>query len=323
MSGGDTGTEGTVNAHQPGSDRDVRVAELAVLGVMVLWAANFIVVKAANAQIPPVGFALLRFGAAALVLLVILRWREGGIGLPRRDLLPLLALGGLGFGIYQILWATALQEIAAGDSALIIGATPVLVALFAVVAGSDTLTPLKLAGALISFAGVGLVIAGGTGLTLGATLVGDLLTLLAAICWAGYTAFAAPFLHRVSPLRTTAWAMVGGTLVLLPVGLLQLGAADLGAVEAGSWLGLAYSALLPAGIANVIVFQAVRLVGPTRITAFQFLVPAFAVVIAAIFLAEPIHAGQVVGGAVIVAGVWLTRRRRIGVGGLRLRPRSA
>jgi drug/metabolite transporter (DMT)-like permease len=243
--------------------------------------------------------------------------------LPRRDLLPLLALGGLGFGIYQILWATALQEIAAGDSALIIGATPVLVALFAVVAGSDTLTPLKLAGALISFVGVGLVIAGGTGLTLGATLVGDLLTLLAAICWAGYTAFAAPFLHRVSPLRTTAWAMVGGTLVLLPVGLLQLGAADLGAVEAGSWLGLAYSALLPAGIANVIVFQAVRLVGPTRITAFQFLVPAFAVVIAATFLAEPIHAGQVVGGAVIVAGVWLTRRRHIGVGGLRLRPRSA
>jgi len=306
-----------------GPDREVRIAELAVLGVMALWGANFIVVKAANEQIPPVAFAMLRFGSAALILLAILRWREGGIGLPRRDLLPLLALGGLGFGIYQILWATALQDIAAGDSALLIAATPVLVALFAVVAGSDTLTRLKLAGAIISFIGVALVIAGGTGLTLGSTLIGDLVTLLAAACWAGYTAFAAPFLRRVSPLRTTAWAMIGGTLVLVPIGLTQLVATDLATVETGSWLGLAYSALLPAGLANVIVFQAVRLVGPTRITAFQSLVPAFAVIIAALFLAEPIHAGQVVGGAVIVVGVWLTRRPNLVVPRFRPRPRAA
>ena len=299
------------------------MAELAVVAVMVLWAANFVVVKAANLEIPPVGFAMLRFGSAALILLAILRWREGAIGVPRRELVPIVALGGLGFGIYQILWATALQDIAAGDSALLIAATPVLVALLAVVAGSDTLTRPKLVGALVAFAGVGLVVAGGTGLTLGVTLVGDALTLLAAVCWAVYTAFAAPFLRRVSPLRTTAWAMVGGTLVLVPVGVLQLGATDLGSVSSGAWAGLVYSALLPAGLANVVVFQAVRLVGPTRITAFQFLVPAFAVVLAAAFLAEPIHAGQVVGGAVIVVGVWLTRRRHVGAPRVRLRAGSA
>ncbi len=302
---------------------EVRIAELATLGVMVLWGANFIVVKAANTQIPPVSFAMLRFGIAALLLLAILRWREGGISIPRADLLPILALGGLGFGIYQILWATALQEIAAGDSALLIAATPVLVALLAVVAGSDTLTRPKLVGAIISFTGVALVIAGGTGLTLGATLVGDAVTLLAALCWAGYTAFAAPFLRRVSALQTTAWAMVGGTLVLVPLGLIQLVGTDLGAVDGGAWAGLAYSALLPAGVANVIVFRAVHLVGPTRITAFQSLVPGFAVVLGALLLAEPIHAGQIVGGAVIVGGVWLTRRGSFGGLGLRLRSRLA
>ena len=55
----------------------------------------------------------------------------------------------------------------AGDSALIIAATPVLVALIAVVAGSDVLTPAKLVGGLVSFAGVAVVIASGQGLTLG------------------------------------------------------------------------------------------------------------------------------------------------------------
>ena len=54
--------------------RERRVAEAGVLAVMVFWAANFIVVKAANEQIPPVTFAFLRFGIAALTLLLALRW---------------------------------------------------------------------------------------------------------------------------------------------------------------------------------------------------------------------------------------------------------
>ena len=65
---------------------------------MVLWAANFIVVKSAVAQLPPVGFTFLRFTLASATLFVLLRWREGSIGLPRRDLIAILALGAVGFG---------------------------------------------------------------------------------------------------------------------------------------------------------------------------------------------------------------------------------
>ena len=87
-----------------------------MLVVMVAWAANFIVVKAANEQILPVTFALLRFGVAAATLLLLVRWRDGTFGWPGRDALPILALGGVGFGVYQILWSIALQDIPAGDS---------------------------------------------------------------------------------------------------------------------------------------------------------------------------------------------------------------
>ena len=256
--------------------------------------------------------SFLRFGIAGLLLLGLLRWREGSIGLPRRDLLAIAGLGALGFGLYQVLWPTALQSISAGDSALLIAATPVLTALLAVVAGSDVLTPGKLAGALISFAGVAIVVGAGQGLTLAASLGGDLLTLGAALCWAIYTAFGAPILQRHSPLRTTTWAILAGTIVLAPVGLGQLATVEWPAVDPGVALAVLYSAVLPAGLSNVVVFHAVWLLGPTRITAYQFLVPAFAVVLGAVFLAEPIRAGQVLGGVVIVAGVWLTRSGRFG-----------
>jgi drug/metabolite transporter (DMT)-like permease len=280
---------------------------------MVVWAANFIVVKDAIASLPPVAFTMLRYGLAAIALLVILRWNDGPIRLPRPDVVRILVLGGLGFGLYQILWTTGLQYIPAGDSALIIASTPVLVAVLAVLAGADTLTPMKFAGATLSFLGVVVVIAAGVGVTLGSSALGSALTLAAAFCWAGYTAFAAPVLRRHSPLVLTTWATIGGTLVLIPLGLAQLLAP--GAVrpaDAGEMLSvmlaIVYSGVLAAAIANVIVFNGVRLLGPTRVITLQSFVPPMAVIMAFIFLAEPIRPAQVIGGLIILLGVAMTRR---------------
>jgi drug/metabolite transporter (DMT)-like permease len=279
---------------------------------MVVWAANFIVVKDAITTLPPVAFTFLRYGLASVALLGILRWSEGAIRLPRPDTLRILIMGGLGFGLYQILWTTGLQSIPAGDSALIIASTPVLVAVLAVVTGADTFTPMKFAGAVLSFLGVVVVIAAGVGISLSGSAAGSALTLAAATCWASYTVLAAPVLRRHSPLVLTTWATIGGTLVLVPVGIAQLLAAGaLDQVWAGRLvpvvLAIAYSGVLAAAIANIIVFNGVRLLGPTRVITLQSFVPAMAVVLAFVFLGEPIRPAQVVGGAIIVLGVALTR----------------
>jgi drug/metabolite transporter (DMT)-like permease len=284
-----------------------RLAELAVVVVMVIWAGNFIVVKTAVAVLPPAGFTFLRFSLASVTLLLLLRWREGTIGLPRRDFIALFVLGGLGFGVYQLLWTFGLTTVAAGDSALIIAATPVLVAVLAVLARSDVLTRSKLLGSIVSFLGVAIVIASGPGLSLGGSLTGEAITLLAAVCWATYTAFAAPYLWRYSPLRATTWATVAGTVVLAPVAVAQLSSVDPARIDGSVAGAVLYSGMLSAGMANVIVSNGIRLVGPTRAAAYQFLVPALAVVLAYLFLAEPIRPGQILGGVVIVVGVLATR----------------
>jgi drug/metabolite transporter (DMT)-like permease len=284
-----------------------RLAEAGVLAVMVLWAANFIVVKSAVVVLPPVGFTFLRFVIASATLLVLLRWREGSVGLPRRDAVAICGLGAIGFGIYQILWTTGLTTVPAGDSALLIASTPVLVAVLAVAARSDVLTPAKLIGAIVSFAGVALVIASGPGLSLGGSLGGEAITLLAAACWSFYMAFGAPFLGRYSPLRATAWATVAGTIVLAPIAAGQLMSVPSSTMTPGVLGAVLYSGFLAAGISNVVVQNGIRVVGPTRTAAYQFLVPALAVILAAIFLMEPIRPGQVLGGVVIIAGVLITR----------------
>jgi len=309
------------------SQRDRRLAELAVLVIMVFWAGNFIVVKGAIGILPPIGFTFLRYSVAAVTLLVLLRWREGAIRLPRGDVGPILLLGVIGFGCYQILWPVALQTIPAGDSALLIAATPVMTALLAMAMGADTPNAIKLLGAFVAFAGVALVIAAGQGLDLGTSLFGDGLTLVAAACWAVYTVFGAQILRRHSPLVTTTWAIVAGTVFMAPLGIAQLVSADMAGnldhLGLPIFLAILYSGTLAAGFANVIVFHGVKLLGPTRVTALQFLVPGLAVVMAAIFLGEPIRPIQVVGGAIILAGVALLRRGSWPGGGQAIRALSS
>ncbi len=83
--------------------------------------------------------------------------------MPRGDVLRIALLGVIGFGCYQILWPVALQSIPAGDSALLIAATPVITALLAMATGADSPNAVKLLGAFVSFGGVALVIARGSG----------------------------------------------------------------------------------------------------------------------------------------------------------------
>ena len=291
---------------------DRRLTEVAVVAVMVLWAANFIVVKDIIDVLPPVGFTFLRYFLAAVALLAILRWSEGDTRLPRPGAGRILVLGGLGFGLYQILWTVGLQSIPAGDSALLIAASPVLAAVIAAAIGTDTLNPAKATGVVLSFAGVVLVIAAGVGIELTGSPIGFALTMAAALCWATYTAFGARVLRRHSPLVLTTWATIGGTLVLAPVGIGQLLAPGaLGPEQAAALpsivFAIGFSGLLAAALANVVVFQGVGLLGPTRVMTLQSLVPAMAVVLAFIFLQEPIRPVQVVGGAIIILGVALTR----------------
>jgi drug/metabolite transporter (DMT)-like permease len=99
-----------------------------------------------------------------------------------------------------------------------------------------------------------------------------------------------------------------GSLFLAPLGLWQLAHADLSAVGPPQVAALLYSSVLSSAVGNAVIFWGISLLGPTRITNLQFLPPAIAIVLAAIFIGDPILLSQIVGGIVIVAGVLIGRR---------------
>ena len=278
-----------------------------MLLVCLIWGLNFSVTKLALAQIPPLPFTAVRFIISSLLLWLILRVAERGVAQSREGLTTLIVLGLVGNTLYQLLFTLGLDRTAATNSALILSTVPTVVAVFAGVLGLERITRRMWLGIALGTVGVVLVIATrGVGFEIG-TLVGDLLTVLAVLCWAGYTVGLRKVPPGISPLRVTTITTIVGTPVLVLVGLPGMVELDWAAVELEAWAGLAYAAVLSLVVAYLLWNRSVKAVGGTRTAIYMCVTPLFAVIGAWVLLGERPHPLQGVGAVLIVAGVMLTR----------------
>src|SRR5204862_6934491 len=108
-----------------------------------------------------------------------------------RDVIALLALGMLGNGVYQIFFAEGIAHTRAGEAALVVGASPALMAVIGRMRGIERVTRWGAIGIVMSILGIGLVVLGraasGSKDGSGGSLFGDLLVLCGSVCWALYT----------------------------------------------------------------------------------------------------------------------------------------
>lgn len=288
--------------------RGTSVTDFGMLLVVLIWGANFAIVKASLTQIAPLAFTALRFGLASLLLLPIALGRRGAGALPRGSFWKLVGLGLIGNTIYQLLFIIGLSITTAANSALLIATTPVLVALLGATFRVERVTRQVAAGIALAFVGITLVM-GARGIAPSLlTLRGDLLVLAAAICWALYTLGVRALGRGLSPLRITALTMLTGTPGLLIAGLPQLLRNDWHAVKTTAWAGLAYSSLLSLVVAYAIWNTSVRAVGSSRTAVYACVTPLVAALVSWPLLGEQPVPLQAFGAALIVAGVLLTRR---------------
>jgi drug/metabolite transporter (DMT)-like permease len=278
-----------------------------MLLVVLIWGVNFTVTKGAFARFPPLAFTGVRFALASLLLVPLVRRLEGSEPLPRPVLGRLVMLGVVGNTLYQLGFISGLDRTTASNSALILAAMPSIVALLAVALGFEPLRPKVLGGVLVATVGVVLVVAArGAGFG-GSTMAGDLLTLGAVICWAGYTLGLRVLPPGISPLRVTMVTTVAGAPGLVLAGLPEMLGMDWSAVGWQGWAALGYATFLSLLVAYVIWNRSVQVVGPSRTVIYMCLTPLIAVVTAAVFLGERPMPLQAVGAALIIGGVLVTR----------------
>jgi drug/metabolite transporter (DMT)-like permease len=279
------------------------VVDAMLFGTVLLWALNITVTKYMfDHGWLPLAYGTIRYFVAIALFWIFTYRRERSFRIARADWRYVLLAAGF-ILLNQVCFVYGVKLANASTVALLLGATPVFIGLISIVLGLEALPATFWIGALITFAGVGLVASAASG-GLGSSLGGDLIAIATAFTWAAYTVSIRPLMRRYSPYRISALVLAIGWV---PLAALALGSGQL-ADESFSfgwkvWLGFGYAVVGPLFLTNILWFTAIDRVGPSRASLFSNLQPFFAVFFALILLGESLHTLEIAGGVLIFAGI--------------------
>jgi drug/metabolite transporter (DMT)-like permease len=290
--------------------------------MVLIWGANYTIVKSAFGEIDPQAFNAVRMATATALFLAVMAFFRGRAGaawsdrfggvfytptpFSRRDWITLAWLGVVGHFAYQVLFIGGLARTSVSNSSLIIAASPVVIAFGSALLRHQRIGRFHWAGVLLSMAGIYLV--AGRGAAVGSRgFSGDLMILVGVFCWAAYTIGAEPLMSRHSPVGVTGLSLVFGTVLYVPFMFRRILAVDWMALSAGTIAALFYATILAMCVAYTIWYAAVREIGSARTSVYSNLIPIVAMLSAAVFLDEPLGVSQIAGAGLVLAGVALTR----------------
>ncbi|MET9696186.1 DMT family transporter [Streptomyces sp. NPDC006529] len=282
-----------------------RRALLAAAATVLLWASAFVSIRASAGHFTPGALALGRLLAGSVVLVLLLLARRGGIP-PRQAWPGILGSGILWFGAYMVVLNWGEQLVDAGTAAMVVNIGPVLIALLGGWFLKEGFPPLLLAGVAVSFAGaaiVGFSTSGGGS----SSLLGLLLCLLAAVAYASGVVLQKPALRHATPMQVTTYGCLTGTVACLPFSGQLL--SDLSRAPASAILNVVYLGLFPTALAFTTWAYALSRTTAGKMGATTYAVPAVVILISWIALDEVPGWVTLLGGAVCLSGVAVSRSR--------------
>ena len=287
----------------------------AALGVVVLaWASSLSIVKYGVGLGDPYAFNLARLIPASLVLLFAVSRTPALRKFEWRDAGRVFVLGVAGHVVFQVGFIHGTDASSATSSALILGLTPVAIAVLAWVTRVEPFCQHTALGLVLTMAGIAFV--SGAEPNLSAHL-GNLMLFAgsAMIGWAPssqplpvYTVRGAALVRKYgAALRVTAWSSaVASVLLLLPSPFL-LTLADFRQAPAEWWYAALVSGLAAIGLGNMLWVYATGRVGPTLTGVYSNVLPIPSVLISWLWLGEVLGAPKIIGAVLIIAGIALAR----------------
>jgi drug/metabolite transporter (DMT)-like permease len=282
------------------------------LFAVIVWGGSFIATKIAVGQISPTTVVWLRFtiGIPLILLAVIIRKQ---LAFPKGNEWWYFALlGFLGISFHQWLQSNGLRTAQATTTAWIISTSPAFIAVLGWMVLKEKLTLHQSLGIALAMVGVLAVVTKGdlAALTVGKfSTTGDFLILISSVNWAVFSILSRHGLKSHPSTRMTLWIMTLGwffTSVTFIVGkyyteILQL--------DSRSWLAVIYLGILTTGLAYIAWFDALSQLPAAQTGAFLFIEPLTSMVVAAIILNEQITPISVLGGVVILFGIWMVNKQ--------------
>ena len=273
--------------------------------IIILWASAFPGIRAALTAYSPEHLSLLRLLIGSVFLVIVALIIK--IRLPEpKDLPFILLLGFLGFSVYQTALNYGEQTVSAGVASLLVSTTPIFTALLALIFFRAKIGIRGWIGALIGFAGVAFISLGGLTGNLALNL-GLLLVLVASFSESIYFVFQSSYLKKYGFVPFTMYAIWSGTLFML-LFIPGLGH-EISEAPLDVTMTVVYLGLFPTVIPYFALAYITSHSGASEATSSLYLTPAFAFLIAWIWLGEVPTFYAVLGGVITLLGVFVSNTK--------------
>ena len=292
-------------------------AQIKLLAAIAIWGGSFIATKIAVGEVSPVTVVWTRF-LIGIVILGIFAWRRRELKITTlKDGAEFLRLGFLGITLHQWLQSSGLVTSEAATTAWIVSTTPVFMAILGWLFLKEKLTPGILLGIAAATLGVLLVVSKGD---FGAMFSGsfgrpgDILILISAPNWAVFSVLSNPTLKRHSAIKTTFYVLLFGWL-LTSIQFIAGGKwVEFSLLSLNGWLSIGYLGIFCSAVSYIFYYDGLQALPASQVGVFLYLEPLVATLVAAAILSEQIVLGTLIGGSLILFGVWLVNRRAEPIG---------
>ena len=273
--------------------------ELLALGA--IWGASFLFMRVAAPEFGAIPLIAARVGIAAIFLIGVLAQR-GGLPHLYPNAARLTLLGAVNSAVPFSLFAYAVLSVTAGFASVLNATAPLFGALVAFVWLRDRPSPARVAGLIVGFAGVLILVWGRLSRAGGGGGMAVLAGLSAAVLYGISANYVKKRLSTVDPFVIATGSLIAATVLLIPFAVMYWPTAPPSRV---SWVSAVLLGVICTGIAYILYFRLLGRIGPAKTLAVTYLIPAFGVFWGHLLLDEPITLSMVVGCAVILFGTTL------------------
>ena len=279
----------------------------------IMWAGHTIVARMSVDEISPMLLMLMRWVTCLAILLVINRNQLAAyIPEVRQRLAWVWWMGGAGMAGFTIFFIYAAQYTTAVNLGITQSAIPALVMLIGLLVLRVRAGWIQLVGMMLSLMGVVVLVSGGSITVLRALEfnVGDLLMLIACLCYAGYTVGLSRRMS-MSPVLVLTFFSAAASLTLIVLTVVEYLQGDLILPGVKGLAIVVYCAIFPSMLAQIFFMRGVELAGANRAGLYVNLVPVFAALMAVLFLAETMYLFHGVSLVMVLGGIYLAERHKV------------
>ena len=289
-------------------EKAAAMAEISVMLAAIFWGANYAATKYAAEFMSPLLVVTFRFLVGGALVSCLLLTLKPADRIAPRELLPVAGLGCLYVAVGQGTFTLGIHLTSAANTGLIFATSPIWGLLLGAVLGLERPTGRGILGVGLSLVGVGIVFYEGLSAD-SAGLAGDALVLVSAMTFGAYTVFSMPMLRRHSPLAVAAYSLLFGGLAVFAFSVPLLPELDWRSVGVGAWAAVVFSGVFATAFAFAAWQVGIGRIGANRILVYQYLITLTGVASGIVFFGERLGIEKLVGGAVILFGVYLARRQ--------------